>query len=287
MFRKADIGATSMAGGWILGASWQTRWSSGHDRLSLIWTKNLFALAAAKRSKGVRREDFDNWRYGWAFSLPWILQRGRGYWTLGAQHDEKAEVRTESQKQRQPSDLPAANMNSAAPVFLLHAYDYEPRERTRQYTREETRIERGDPRAYADESYLKPHSSRALVPRRREDSDMSVEDIRRDFPPPGYRDARRTRSAEPGYYDDYRDDRSRRGDYYGDRRSRTGARVYGEEEEVRSRKRVLNQQEKIIAAVAGAALAFGGKELYDRRDAKEHGGDVERNYLTSAALGAA
>ncbi|EEY19009.1 conserved hypothetical protein [Verticillium alfalfae VaMs.102] len=167
------------------------------------------------------------------------------------------------------------------------SYDYEPRERMRHYTREETRIERGDPRAYADESYLKPHSSRDLVPRRREDSDLSVEDIRRDFPPPGYRDARRTRSAEPGYYDDYRDDRSRRGDYYGDRRTRTGASVYGEEEEVRSRKRVLNQQEKIIAAVAGAALAFGGKELYDRRDAKEHGGDVERNYLTSAALGAA
>ncbi|RBQ66697.1 hypothetical protein VDGD_08827 [Verticillium dahliae] len=167
------------------------------------------------------------------------------------------------------------------------SYDYEPRERMRHYTREETRTERGDPRAYADESYLKPHPSRDLVPRRREDSDMSVEDIRRDFPPPGYRDARRTRSAEPGYYDDYRDDRSRRGDYYGDRRSRMGANVYGEEEEVRSRKRVLNQQEKIIAAVAGAALAFGGKELYDRRDAKEHGGDVDRNYLTSAALGAA
>ncbi|KAM0322832.1 hypothetical protein ACHAQA_009173 [Verticillium albo-atrum] len=167
------------------------------------------------------------------------------------------------------------------------SYDYEPREHTRRYTREETRIER-EPR-YADDSHLKPYPSRELVPRRREDSELSVEEVRRDFPPPGYRDARRTRSAEPGYYDDYHpDDRSRRGDdYYGERRSRKGASVYGEEEETRSRKRVLNQQEKIIAAVAGAALAFGGKELYDRRDAKEHGGDVERNYLTSAALGAA
>ncbi|OLN92874.1 hypothetical protein CCHL11_08803 [Colletotrichum chlorophyti] len=169
------------------------------------------------------------------------------------------------------------------------SYDYEP-QRTRRYVREERREERIDPR-YADDPYLKVYPSRDLVPRARENSDLSVEEVRRDFPPPGYRDARRTRSAEPGYYDDYRgyDDRDR---YYDrdrdyDRRSRkAGSVIYAEEEE-RSRRRVLNQQEKILAAVAGAALAFGGKELYDRKEAKEHGGDVERNYLTSAALGAA
>jgi hypothetical protein len=166
---------------------------------------------------------------------------------------------------------------------MSYDYDHDPRER-RRYTREEVRIER-EPR-YADDSYLKPHHAGELVPRRREDSELSVEEIRRDFPPPGYRDVRRTRSAEPGY-DDYRYD-----DRYGrdsDRRSRqsTSSRAYYEEEERSSRKRVLKNQEKIIAAVAGAALAFGGKELYDRRDAKESGTPVERNYLHSAALGAA
>ncbi|KAI8271773.1 hypothetical protein K4K59_011960 [Colletotrichum sp. SAR11_240] len=167
------------------------------------------------------------------------------------------------------------------------SYDYEPH-RTRRYVREERREERVDPR-YADDPYLRVYESRELVPRARENSDLSVEEVRRDFPPPGYRDARRTRSAEPGYYDDYRghDDRDR--GYYDrdyDRRSRKAGSLYYEEEK-RSRERVLNQQEKILAAVAGAALAFGGKELYDRKEAKDHGGDVERNYLTSAALGAA
>lgn len=161
-------------------------------------------------------------------------------------------------------------------------YDYEPRER-RRYTREEVRVER-EPR-YADDSYLKPHHAGELVPRRREDSELSVEEIRRDFPPPGYRDVRRTRSAEPGY-DDYRyDDRYSRDS---DRRSRQGtsSKAYYDDEE-KSRKRVLKNQEKIVAALAGAALAFGGKEIYDRYDAKESGTPVERNYLHSAALGAA
>ncbi|KAH6685228.1 hypothetical protein F5X68DRAFT_232982 [Plectosphaerella plurivora] len=164
---------------------------------------------------------------------------------------------------------------------MSYDYDHDPRER-RRYTREEVRVER-EPR-YADDSYLRPHHAGELVPRRREDSELSVEEIRRDFPPPGYRDVRRTRSAEPGY-DDYRYD-----DRYGrdDRRSKgTSSRSYYEEEEKSSRKRVLKNQEKIIAAVAGAALAFGGKEIYDRYDAKEGGTPVERNYLHSAALGAA
>ncbi|KAF9869796.1 hypothetical protein CkaCkLH20_12713 [Colletotrichum karsti] len=167
-------------------------------------------------------------------------------------------------------------------------YDDQP-QRTRRYVREERREERVDPR-YAEDPYLRVYESRQLVPRGREDSELSIEEVRRDFPPPGYRDSRRTRSAEPGYYDEYRgyDDRDR---YYDrerdyDRRGKKAGSLYYEEEK-RSRQRVLNQQEKILAAVAGAALAFGGKELYDRKEAKEHGGDVERNYLTSAALGAA
>jgi hypothetical protein len=49
---------------------------------------------------------------------------------------------------------------------------------------------------------------------------------------------------------------------------------------------MFSKQEQIIAAVTGAALAIGGKELYDRREAKQEGGDVHRNVLTSAALGA-
>ncbi|TQN74232.1 hypothetical protein CSHISOI_01211 [Colletotrichum shisoi] len=170
------------------------------------------------------------------------------------------------------------------------SYDYEP-PRTRRYVREERREERIDPR-YADDGYLKVYQSREIVPKARENSDLSIEEVRRDFPPPGYRDSRRTRSAEPGYYDDYRgyDDRDRYYDHdrdreYDRRTRKAGSVVYAEEE--RSRRRVLNQQEKIIAAVAGAALAFGGKELYDRKEAKEHGSEVERNYLTSAALGAA
>ncbi|KAH6636708.1 hypothetical protein F5144DRAFT_601426 [Chaetomium tenue] len=170
-------------------------------------------------------------------------------------------------------------------------YDAPPRERTtKRYYREERREER-DPRYYESRETLHVQPSRDLVPRAREDSDLSVEEIRRDFPPPGYssRDLRRARSAEPGYYDEYDDRRS----YYGrdrnyddlDRKSRKKTDVAYEEE--RKKARVLSKQEQIIAAVTGAALAIGGKELYDRRDANQHGTDVQRNILASAALGAA
>lgn len=158
--------------------------------------------------------------------------------------------------------------------------------RQQQYYREEY-VEPQDP-------YLRVQSSHDLVPRGREDS---IEEIHRDFPPPGYRrgDVQRARSAEP--YDDYDDARSiysRRSkgafDDYDDypRRSRTkkAESVYIEEEE-RKKKRMLSQQEKIIAAVAGAAVALGGKELFDRKEATEHRDDVHRNVLSSAALGAA
>ncbi|EGY18492.1 uncharacterized protein VDAG_08826 [Verticillium dahliae VdLs.17] len=94
MFRKADIGATSMAGGWILGASWRTRWSSGHDRLSLIWKKKIsLHLLQQRDEKECEGKIFDNWRYGWAFSLPLILQRGRGISDPGARQEGPSTIK--------------------------------------------------------------------------------------------------------------------------------------------------------------------------------------------------
>ncbi|KAI1325270.1 hypothetical protein F5Y16DRAFT_378395 [Xylariaceae sp. FL0255] len=171
-------------------------------------------------------------------------------------------------------------------------YDAPPRERrhhqSRHYYAEDRRErDRGDPR-YTETTHetvykVTPTSRNALVPRAREDSDLSIEEVRRDFPPPGHRgDIARARSAEPKYYDDY--DRG----YARDRAppSRKAGSVYYEEEE-RTRKRVMSKQEKILAAVAGGILAAGAKEVWDRREAKQEGGDVHRNYAASAALGAA
>lgn len=167
--------------------------------------------------------------------------------------------------------------------------DAPPRDRTARYVREERRTGGGDrDRRYQRKEYLGAYPpSRDLVPRGRENSDLSVEEIQRDFPPPGYaRDTRRARSA--GLYDDYDDRRS----YYDDdrdydrRSKRGGSSVYYESEE-QKRARVLGKQEQIIAAITGAALAIGGKELYDRREAKKEGHSVHRNVLATAALGAA
>lgn len=155
--------------------------------------------------------------------------------------------------------------------------------RRHSHYREERRDDR-DPR-YVDsrDSYLGVHS-RDLVPRPREDSDLSIEEIHREFPPPGYtRDIRRARSAGP--YDDYDDRRSHysRDDRDYDRRSKKS---YHDDED-KPRARMISKQEQIIAAVAGAALAIGSKEVYDRREAKQGGSDIQRNLLASAALGAA
>ena len=119
---------------------------------------------------------------------------------------------------------------------------------------------------------------------------MSIEEVRREFPPPGagayaqqrsmVRDDRygppvRSRSAERGY-----------GAYLGDprdeRRSRKSTVV---EEKTVERRRSLSRNQKIMAGVAGAALAVGGKELFDRRQA--HGRPVSRNAIQTAAIGAA
>ena len=131
----------------------------------------------------------------------------------------------------------------------------------------------------------------------REDSDMSVEEVRRDFPPPGagtytqrtmVRDDRygppvRSRSAERGshYGGAYLDPRRSHNEL--DRRDARG--TYVEQEAVKPRRRSLSRNQKIIAAVGGAALAVGGKELWDCKQAD--GRPVSRNPLQSAAVGAA
>ncbi len=141
-----------------------------------------------------------------------------------------------------------------------------------------------------------PYSSRAtdLIRRpARDESDLSVEEVRRDFPPPGagayvgsrsvIRDDRygppvRSRSAERdrGY-----------GQYLGDPREepRSRKRVV-KEEVVEPRHRSLSRNQKILAGVAGAALAVGGKELWDRRQNHGHAPE-DRNILATAAVGAA
>jgi hypothetical protein len=177
----------------------------------------------------------------------------------------------------------------------MSTYDYDAPPRERRYYREERRTEtRPEPR-YEEYLSVNPSSRNQLVPRARDESDLSVEEIRRDFPPPGYstRDVRRARSAEPGYYEDdqhyyrrdrYDDTRSFRDDPRDHRSRKTGS-IYYEEEE-RTRKRVLTKQEKIIAAVVGGVIAAGAKEAWDRREANQEHAEVNRNLVASAALAA-
>lgn len=171
----------------------------------------------------------------------------------------------------------------------MSAYDPYDREYSRRYYHDDRR-ERVSPRyAETQETFVRvsPSSRTALVPRREDSDQLSVEEVHRDFPPPGYsRDVRRARSAEPSYDDDYYDshhprDVAARGHYS---HKKPGS-VYYEEEE-RTRKRVLSQQDKIIAALAGGLIAAGTKELLDRREAKKEGGEIHRNIAASAALGA-
>ncbi|RQM08305.1 hypothetical protein DH86_00003809 [Scytalidium sp. 3C] len=121
--------------------------------------------------------------------------------------------------------------------------------------------------------------TRDVIRRPREDSDLSVEEIRREFPPPGaqrrydrYDPPVRSRSAE-------------RGAYLGDTRRSRRRDVVEEEKVVKPRRRSLSRNQKIFAAAGGAALAIGAKELWDRREAQ--GGPIHRNALGSAAAGAA
>ena len=186
-------------------------------------------------------------------------------------------------------------------MSAVDPYEYDESRRHRSSRHRDRRDDR-DPRYIeTQETYLRssvplapdpPYVSRhdELIRRPdRHDSDFSIEEIRREFPPPGtyvqqrsmVRDDRygppvRSRSAERGY-----------GTYLGDprddRRSRRSTTV--EEKVVEPRHRSLSRNQKIIAAVSGAALAVGGKELFDRRQA--HGGPVSRNALHTAAIGAA
>jgi len=179
------------------------------------------------------------------------------------------------------------------------------RHREREYVRDEPRyVEkqetyvRNSPVPAAPEP---PYVSRQtdLIRRPiRGDSDLSIEEVRRDFPPPTsatysqqrtmvrddrYGPPRRARSAErERQYQVYTADPRRSGDIVEERRSR---KTLVAEEHARPRQRSLSRNQKIIAAVGGAALAVGGKELYDRR--RSHGLPVERNPLSTAAVGAA
>ncbi|KAG5981575.1 hypothetical protein E4U55_002777 [Claviceps digitariae] len=170
----------------------------------------------------------------------------------------------------------------------MAGYDPYDREPPRRYVRDERRDER-DARYVDPRDYARPMPSRDLIPRVREDSELSVEEVRRDFPPPSGRDIRRARSADHDrYYDetydyhhDSRYERSRARDY--DRGSRRPGSYY-EGEERRSKHKSMSKQEKIIAAVAGAALLAGGKEIFDRYEAKQDGLEVNRNPLSSVAL---
>ncbi|KAL6858573.1 hypothetical protein J3F83DRAFT_750201 [Trichoderma novae-zelandiae] len=171
-----------------------------------------------------------------------------------------------------------------------HDYEY-----SRRYLRGDM-IDERDPRYF--DNYGEVRSSRDLVPRADpRDSSLSVEEVRRDFPPPVGReyvhthDVRRARSAEPGYYQEDIEYRrvygSRLDARDSDRHSRYAGSSHGGDDRDRKHKhtKTLSKQEKLIAAVAGAALLVGGKELYDRHEAKKEGGTpVQRNALSSAAL---
>jgi len=148
---------------------------------------------------------------------------------------------------------------------------------------------RGEARYVEQETYLKvnPSSRNALIPRAREDSDLSIEEVRRDFPPLGYtRDIRRARSAEPGHEDYYLHDPRRSYEKGSSGHGRRPGSVYYEEEE-RTRKHRLSKQEKIIAAVAGGIIAAGAKEVWDRREGSKEHGETQRNIAATAAIGAA
>ncbi|KAG5992396.1 hypothetical protein E4U52_002833 [Claviceps spartinae] len=174
----------------------------------------------------------------------------------------------------------------------MAGYDPYDREPPRRYVREERRDER-DVR-YADpRDHGRTLPSRDLIPRVRQDSDVSVEEIRREFPLPSGRDVHRARSADhERYYDEVYD--YRRDPLYDQPRARAHPRDYDhggrragsdyEYEDRRSKHKSMSKQDKFIAAVAGAALLAGGKEIFDRYEAKQEGLEVNRNPLSSVAL---
>lgn len=170
--------------------------------------------------------------------------------------------------------------------------------RHRSHRHHHHREERDDPR-YVDttETYTRgptivdpPYSSsrQDLTLRGREDSDLSIEEVPRAFPPPGA-DRMALRDDRYGY--PVRSRSFDRSSQYGETRRSTydvDDGLLKVKKKNISRHRSLSRNQKIMAAVGGAALAVGGKELWDYRQAKSHGGErKDRNILATAAIGAA
>lgn len=141
-------------------------------------------------------------------------------------------------------------------------------------------IERTEPRRYRDTAseyaddvreYVRPTRTE-LVRRARQDSDLSIEEVQRDFPPGQDYDRPRGRARSydrgRGYDDDDeyyaaaavygRDPRRSEGDVGSIRGGRRPRRD-------RSRSKSLGRAAELAAAAAGAGLAIGGKELWDRK----------------------
>ncbi|OBT62244.1 hypothetical protein VE03_08076 [Pseudogymnoascus sp. 23342-1-I1] len=182
------------------------------------------------------------------------------------------------------------------------SYETEAPRRHRSHRHHHHRDERDDPRYETTDTYVRgpaivdpPYvsSRQDLTLRGREDSDLSVEEVPRAFPPPGgdrmvVRDDRYGPPARSRSVDRH----SQYGQYLGEtRRSErdndSRLSVDKEKKGVR-RRRSLSRNQKIMAAVGGAALAVGGKELWDYRQSKSQGGErKDRNILATAAVGAA
>ena len=165
----------------------------------------------------------------------------------------------------------------------MSEYSYAPRHRTREpeYVTETTYIERGGRGSGA---------VRDLVYRpAREDS---IEDIPRDFPPPGteyrqtkYREEyapRRTRSVNRDYDDDYYDRRGGRRDRYDDRDSYAGS-YAGDRPKPQRRKSIVDKAKEFgeAAGLGGVIGAITGdrdrsRSRHRRRD--DRGYDSDRRY---------
>lgn len=184
--------------------------------------------------------------------------------------------------------------------------DYEFVDEPRYVETKETYI-RGNPAVAQapDPPFVTSRTTDVIRRPQQEDSDLSIEEVRRDFPPPAGagaalypssrgpgRDDYRARSADTRGYDydqrgygGYRDDYRGSDRDYDDHRGRGGV-VAVKEQVVKPRRRSLSRNQKIISGVAGAALAIGAKELYDRRGDLKHAPE-HRNILGTAAVGAA
>ncbi|KAI9890766.1 MAG: hypothetical protein M1814_003696 [Vezdaea aestivalis] len=181
---------------------------------------------------------------------------------------------------------------------------YEPPRRSRRHRANY------DDYGYADDNYPSGRQAAgqsALIPRTRQDSDTSyVEDIRRDFPPPGGAYSSTGRSSRPSYarrassldgydgkYAPSTNGSTRGRDRDGGRtdRGRSKSRVDRWRDDLEHPKETLSKHRNELGGAAlGAVLAAGGKELYDRYDAKEHPRrqrSSSRRRLAQAGLGVA